>query len=376
MKKKILVFCDGFGSKQSEMAGMKWITRLYQSINHPKIEIHIFSYINSKESEEEIQNILKMCERYSIKFHYKKTANCKASFLVSRWTVLFNILRIAKQIKAELIHEYGSSELLFIRSWLIKKFYSIKTVFSLVTHSRHYSPRFLKFASNSIDIIIKTFVGAPIKRPNEIILPLGIISSPFIEKARVRDIDKSKIKFLYLGRIEKSKGIFTLLTALKDVSMPKDIHITFALMNLDTPFCKFQKAKNEFLQQLPENDMQIDIIEGKIETPDLMSENDVLLLPTDDISGTFSHPSTLLEGLYNGMIVIASKIPGHQELLRDRENALLFKAKDSKSLTEKIDELLNNRNLASKISSNALSTLGKEFDLKSHAENLINIYCK
>ena len=55
----------------------------------------------------------------------------------------------------------------------------------------------------------------------------------------------------------------------------------------------------------------------------------------------------------SGVPIVASDVPLNKEVLRDGENAVLFKADDPKEMAEAIREVLKNQKLAQKIGINA-----------------------
>ena len=61
----------------------------------------------------------------------------------------------------------------------------------------------------------------------------------------------------------------------------------------------------------------------------------------------------LFEYMASGVPIVASDVPLNKEVLRDGDNAVLFKADDPKGMAEAIREVLKNQKLAQKIGINA-----------------------
>jgi len=90
-----------------------------------------------------------------------------------------------------------------------------------------------------------------------------------------------------------------------------------------------------------------------------MSICDTLLLPS--VAESFS--LSILEGLSMGKPVIAFDVSGNSEMIRDGENGYLVKAKDSRTLAEKWQSLIDNRDLLKKFSLYARESVINKFPI-------------
>ncbi|MFC1807290.1 glycosyltransferase family 4 protein [Candidatus Omnitrophota bacterium] len=82
-----------------------------------------------------------------------------------------------------------------------------------------------------------------------------------------------------------------------------------------------------------------------------------------------------IEALASGTPVVASKVGGKVDWLRDGENGLFFKPDNIDELVEKIRTLLDNNVLYEKLRDNAVDSV-KEFDAKNTETKIIAIYEK
>lgn len=80
-----------------------------------------------------------------------------------------------------------------------------------------------------------------------------------------------------------------------------------------------------------------------------------------------------IEAQAMGLAVIASNVPALDEIIQDRENGLLFEAKNSKDLAEKIKILYKNRKLREQLIINSLKSV-KKYSLEEYLFNLNKIY--
>jgi glycosyltransferase involved in cell wall biosynthesis len=151
--------------------------------------------------------------------------------------------------------------------------------------------------------------------PHGIILPNNIISHK-------RKHPKGPLKILFLGRINKYKGIELLLEAFQLLSKPENYYLTIAgksSYNIDWPKLKNLSIIDKFLDEE--------------EISYLLNTNDVLILPY--IDATQSGIVTL--GMASGLPIICTNVGGLKEQI-GYKNAL-FCSISSSDLKSKIELL-------------------------------------
>jgi glycosyltransferase involved in cell wall biosynthesis len=105
------------------------------------------------------------------------------------------------------------------------------------------------------------------------------------------------------------------------------------------------------------------------EIPKFLAESDIFVFPS--LSEGF--PNVLLEAMASGLPVVATNISGISEIIKDGENGLLVKPKNSQDLAEKILYLFQNDKLIRKMSENNLKT-AKEYNWDIITAQLEEIY--
>lgn len=169
---------------------------------------------------------------------------------------------------------------------------------------------------------------------------------------------------LYFGRIEKHKGIKTLIDAIKG---RKDIDLRIAgggtfrdeLRN----YSKKNNIKNvAFLGFLPEHEL-IALIKNCLFT----------IVPSE-----WYEPFgfTVLESFALGKPVIGADIGGIPDLVRNKHTGMLFRSGDPKDLEDKISYLFDHKDSVSEMGKNARETVEKEYNADLHYERLIEAYKK
>lgn len=82
----------------------------------------------------------------------------------------------------------------------------------------------------------------------------------------------------------------------------------------------------------------------------------------------------ILEAMYMGLPILATRAGGNPDLVKEMENGLLFEDDDSKELAEKIQLVLNDKQLASSLSKGALHTAHHTFSIENTIENYQNYF--
>ena len=78
----------------------------------------------------------------------------------------------------------------------------------------------------------------------------------------------------------------------------------------------------------------------------------------------------------SGIPLIATKSGIANEILINRENAMIVDYKSSKEIYDAIQLLLNDLDLCSRINKNAKKNISEKFQLTSMIQNLENLYFK
>jgi glycosyltransferase involved in cell wall biosynthesis len=112
---------------------------------------------------------------------------------------------------------------------------------------------------------------------------------------------------------------------------------------------------------------------GQVEpsqVPSLLAQADVLVLPTvDTASAIYTSPLKLFEYFAAGRPVVASDLPPVREIVRDGENAVLFKPGDSESLAAAIRRVWQDEQFAERLARTAYLE-ASEYGWNRRAERL------
>jgi len=166
---------------------------------------------------------------------------------------------------------------------------------------------------------------------------------------------------VYFGRLEKIKGLFTLIEAVKD------LNINLKIIGEGTL----------------EDSLKRRIIESKIKNVNLMGYMSDLNLHKEIKNSMFivlpsewyeNNPRAIIEGFALGKPAIGSRIGGIPELIKDSLTGFTFETGNVADLRLKIEYLLNNQHEISKLGINARKFVEEKLNEDIHYEKLMEIY--
>ena len=88
-----------------------------------------------------------------------------------------------------------------------------------------------------------------------------------------------------------------------------------------------------------------------------MKACDVMVLPYEEVYQS----AALLMAMSYGLAIIASDVDSFKEVIRQGKNGLMFKSLDEEDLSDKINTLINDSEMLSKLQEGALKSIASEF---------------
>jgi glycosyltransferase involved in cell wall biosynthesis len=180
-----------------------------------------------------------------------------------------------------------------------------------------------------------------------------------IEAAKREIATPSNERFIvFVGRLEKIKGAHTVLSAIKN-------HPDIQLKVIGTG-----TQQTELMQFADKNNLQnVEFLgkKSKKETLELIGRAEFLICPSEwyEVLGF-----TAVEAMAMGKPVIGSKIGAIPEMVIDGHTGLLFEPGNYSQLSEKINELYNNKNLLLQMGTNAEKHIRNLIDTERHFSGL------
>lgn len=171
-------------------------------------------------------------------------------------------------------------------------------------------------------------------------------------------------KIIYIGRIEKTKGVDYLLEAFKNAqSTLSDLSLTIIG---DGAYYQTMKEKAHVLGITN----KISFLGYINDAKQLLPQYDVLVMP----SAIEGFGRVLVEAMAVGIPVISTHTSGINEIITDHFNGLLTPYGDVSALTRAIIELVQNRSLRREMQENAYYTVCKKFQEDEFYKKLLSSY--
>ena len=178
-------------------------------------------------------------------------------------------------------------------------------------------------------------------------------------------IENSTPLLTYCGSLSKSKGIDLIINSAKYIKNVEFLIIGGLKADVD----HYKKIANDngvkninFIGQVNYSDV-----------PNLLNKSDILLLPSSAKnikSRNYTSAMKLFEYMSIGKPIIASNIPSNTEILENNLNCLLFEPDNPKSMVEKINTLINDKELNKKITKNS-SKLAIKYSWTERSKKMI-----
>jgi len=209
---------------------------------------------------------------------------------------------------------------------------------------------------NGLEILEKTGIKKGIYVPN------GVDIHKF-ERKQGKKSD-GKTRFLFVGRLEKQKGLEYLIQAAKFLKGKNDFEIIIV-------------GDGEEAENLKKNATEFEVgdivrFTGKLSENALIEQYtgcDIFVLP----SLWEGLPLTLLEAAAAGLPIIATDVGGISSVFTHGENALLVRVRNSRELARKMQELMSDKELQKALSTSARK-LAEKYSWENSAKKLENTY--
>ena len=163
---------------------------------------------------------------------------------------------------------------------------------------------------------------------------------------------------LYLGRLSPEKGVETLLRAHAADNASWRLVVAGSGPLLDSFRSRFPLA--EFTGHLTGESLKTRLRQAA-----------VVVVPSEWHENS---PLSILEAMAHAKPIVASRIGGIPELVRNGETGLLFEPKDTQQLSSRIRMLLDDSDLRTKLGRRARRIVESEYSLGRHGAALLSVY--
>jgi len=182
---------------------------------------------------------------------------------------------------------------------------------------------------------------------------------------------KGGVNILFVGRIEKRKGLIYLLKAYK--ILQKKLGGGWVSSNLRLIIVGEGELKEDCQKYVKENDLNEVYFEGQITGPKLPSYyNSCDIFCSPAIFGE-SFGLVLVEAMACGKPVVAFANEGYEQVLKGKGKQFLAKPRDYKTLAKKLEILIKNKKLRKEMGEWGLKE-AKKYSWPKIADQVLNFY--
>ena len=206
-------------------------------------------------------------------------------------------------------------------------------------------------------------VNSGYPRDRILMIPNGVDLSRFSSRGTARDEPGQKIIAVYVGRVEKVKGLDILVSAWEKVCARHDAHLYIAG---DGPI------RNDLAQQAARLGLadRISFLGTVHDVPELLARADIYVQP----SRQEGLPNSVLEAMSMSLPVIATRVSGNEDLVTDGANGILVAPEDVNGLAAAFDRLITDRALAREMGLRSRKTIEDSYALNAVITRLKQAY--
>lgn len=292
---------------------------------------------------------------YSVFYH---PFNHISTVTVGNWSVkLFLLLRayflfITKMFDSEvaIVHVHGASNASFWRKSvfiLTAKCFKKKIVYHIhgggfkIFAKKH--PKSVKYIIKKCDAVValsetwKNYFKECLKANHVVVIPNPVEQSEEDHSQR----DDNVVKFLFLGSVNKAKGIYDMLTVIgeeRDLLKGRAVFYIGGIGEIDKMNTMINQYKIDDIVQY------VGWVDGKKKI-DLFNMSHVFILPSY-IEGV---PICILEAETYHLPIITTKVGGIPSIVEDKVNGYLLNPGDKHSISNAIFDMINNKNMREKM---------------------------
>lgn len=200
-------------------------------------------------------------------------------------------------------------------------------------------------------------------KSNTLIAPMGIDIEQFEQSSVKKDTVKSQHEILFVGRLDKIKGVTYLIQAMEKIDAKLVIVGDGVLRSELEEQAKTFGDKVHFMGAVEHSELA-----------EIYSEADVFVAPsiTMENGATEGFGLVFIEAMAAGIPVIGTKTGGIKDIIIDGETGYFVKEKDSDAIAERVNFLLENPGESMRIVENAKKEV-RRYSWENVGENYINI---
>lgn len=293
---------------------------------------------------------------------------------ISPWLPV-QVRRVLKKEKFDILHLHEPFTPMLCMSALVQSSsINIGTFHAYHIKSRGYKPLKPLFCKLLTKLDGKIVVSKPLYNflnkyaPTDYqVIPNGIDTERFSSEGATRpEFEDGKINILFVGRLEKRKGLGHLINACALLRKEFD---NFRLIIVGPG----KRLRPKYIEQIEELKLDNVVFTNFVpftELPEYYRTADIYCSPA---TGGESFGIVLLEAMSCGTPVVASNIDGYASVLRDNIDGLLFPQGDEAALAQTLLKLINNASLRKSMGESGKQN-AQNYSWPKVARQVLNLY--
>ena len=177
---------------------------------------------------------------------------------------------------------------------------------------------------------------------------------------------KGKLRLVFLGRINTSKGIYTITECLPWLKNYFD-HFEFEIYGAGPELDSWIKSLNQF----PELQFAYKGVTGGKEKWEVLSEADVFLLPSLHSEGM---PVAMLEAMAAGCVVMVSDVASVRTVIKNNYNGILLPVHQPKELAQRIIDVIEGKYDLKQMGEQAQKYVNANLSFSGYVKRLDTLY--
>ncbi len=202
--------------------------------------------------------------------------------------------------------------------------------------------------------------------PNGVDLHRFMASKPARPSKNKNKNKNKKIKLLAIGRLIPRKGFQYLINALPEVIKKTKKQCELSIIGSGPYEYELKRLVKQY--NLNQHVKFLGLVEYE-NLPAYYQQADVLI----NCSYGEGMPLVVLEAMGTGLPIIATKVPGNEELVKDRVNGFLVKPRSSGELAQALIKIINNGKMRQQMAKQSGKTI-KNYSWENITEKYVKLY--
>lgn len=248
-----------------------------------------------------------------------------------------------------------------------------KDFFSLLLNTQYFlrqyfgkQRRFVLGADKVIavsDIVRDCLLEETFIHENDIVTIYNGFDKRKMDDLKVLKPNDGVVRIIFMGRLEKSKGIFVIVDMLEDMAL-ENFKLSFVGIGSD-----LEELKKKVSESSISNSVEFCTDLNHKQALSKLKESDILVFPTQRVEG---FPMVLIEAMFAKVPVVAFSQGGVKYGVKDKKTGFLLEPSDIEGFKEALLKLFESKDLRERFGQSARAWGEKEFSI----EHMVDEYEK